>query len=180
MTTYVALLRAINVGGKNRLPMPELKALIAAAGCQEVRHYIQSGNVVFRAKPGVASKLCADLPLQIELQFGHKPPVVLRSAEQIASVIKANPWKGLEDHLHVMFLKDAPDGASIARLDGDRSPPDRFLVQGQDIYLHLLNGAGETKLTNAYFDSKLNTIGTVRNWRTVLALAEMMSEVKSR
>jgi uncharacterized protein (DUF1697 family) len=73
-----------------------------------------------------------------------------------------------------MFLADSPESEHIALLDPDRSPPDTFTVRGQEIYLKLPNGAGNSKLTNAWFDSRLQTIGTSRNWNTVTRLLEMM------
>ena len=74
----------------------------------------------------------------------------------------------------VSFLRDLPTPDQVASLDPDRSPPDRFVVVGPDIYLHVLTGAADTKLTNAYFDSRLKTVSTARNWRTVNKLLEMM------
>jgi uncharacterized protein (DUF1697 family) len=79
------------------------------------------------------------------------------------------------DTLHLAFLADEPTAAAIAKLDPDRSPPDRFRVVGHHIYLHCPAGFGNTKLTNTYFDSKLATISTVRNWRTVTTLLDMLA-----
>jgi len=101
----------------------------------------------------------------------------LRTAEQIETVFATNPFLKMgapEETLHVMFLADVPAPGAVKALDPDRSPPDTFLVQGQEIYLRMPNGMGETKLTNAYFDSKLATISTARNWRTVGKLLELM------
>jgi uncharacterized protein (DUF1697 family) len=182
MTTYIALLRGINVGGKNKLPMKELIEMFGVAGCRNAVHYIQSGNVVFQAEPRVAKQLAALIPAAVEKRFGHKPPVVLRTAEQLKTAISENPFlaQGASpDRLHVMFLDGVPDAAAVKMLDPDRSPPDRFIVIGQEVYLQLPNGGGNSKLTNAYFDSKLKTISTVRNWRTVLKLAEMAGEYGS-
>ena len=78
--------------------------------------------------------------------------------------------------LHVMFLEDRPSQAKLASLDPNRSSPDRFVARGQEIFLHLPNGVAKNKLTNAWFDSKLNTVSKVRNWRTVGRLLEMMDE----
>jgi uncharacterized protein (DUF1697 family) len=171
----VALLRGINVGGKNLLPMKALAEMFVAAGCTKVKTYIQSGNVVFRY--GAKKDVAAVVRLSIEAQFGLKVPVIVRSAEEMAKAIAGNPFlgRGIDPAwLHVMFLGDEPSAAMIAGLDGDRSKPDEFMVIGREVYLHLPNGAARTKLTNAYFDSKLKTVGTQRNWRTVETLAEMM------
>ena len=168
-STYVALLRGINVGGKNKLPMAELARIFAAAGCEDVRTYIQSGNVVFSAGPKLG-------PLQLATRLRLEVPVVIRSSAELARVVARNPFlKRRIDHdwLHVAFLADAPDRSRAASLDPDRSPGDEFVLRGREIYLHLPNGAGKSKLTNAWFDSKLATTSTIRNWRTVLTLLEM-------
>lgn len=173
---HIALLRAINVSGRNKLPMKDLAAMFVAAGCRDVATYIQSGNVVFTAPATVLKKLPQIISKRIADDFGHKVPVVIRSHDQIAAVIRDNPFLEAgepEKSLHVVFLADLPSAESIAKLDPQRSPPDRFTVVGQHIYLHLPSGAGQSKLTNAWMDSKLSTISTARNWNTVLKLYEM-------
>lgn len=175
---YVALLRGINVGGKNMLPMKELAEIFATAGCTDVVTYIQSGNVVFCAEDRMAKELGAAISKQLLERFGLKVPVVLRSAAELHAVIRGNPFlkAGVaEDAMHVSFLADRPSADLVAGLDAARSVPDEFAVVGRDIYLNLLNGVAKTKLTNAYFDSKLKTVSTMRNWRTVLKLAEMVA-----
>jgi uncharacterized protein (DUF1697 family) len=174
---YVALLRGINVSGKNMLPMKELAAMFTAAGCSEVETYIQSGNVVFTAGGRVVKRLCAEITKRIEERFGHRVPVVLRSAAQMGMVVRENPFLkagGAVELMHVYFLADAPGTEIVVGLDAGRSPGDRFEVVGGEIYLELGNGMGKSKLTNAYFDSKLKTVSTARNWRTVLKLVEML------
>ena len=173
---YVALLRAINVSGRNKLPMKDLAAMFVAAGCRDVVTYIQSGNVVFSAPAAVLKKLPQTISKRIADDFGHQVPVVIRSHEQIAAVIRGNPFLKAgepEKTLHVVFLADLPGAEAVAKLDPQRSPPDRFIVIGQDMYLHLPNGAGQSKLTNAWIDSKLSNVSTARNWNTVLKLYEM-------
>ncbi|HEY6376537.1 MAG TPA: DUF1697 domain-containing protein [Edaphobacter sp.] len=178
MTKQVALLRGINVGGKNILPMKELAAMFVASGCGDVATYIQSGNVVFSAGAGVAKGLAGLISQRIEERFGLRIPVVMRTDEELGAVIRENPYlKGgvPEELLHVYFLADVPGAAEVGKLDPLRSAPDAFSVRGREVYLHLPNGMARTKLTNAYFDSKLGTVSTARNWRTVLKLYEMMS-----
>jgi len=175
---YLALLRGINVGGKNMLQMKDLAAMFVAAGCSDVATYIQSGNVVFRANEKVASGLSGMISQEIEKQFGIRVPVVLRSAEEMGGVVRGNPFLKMgvaEDLLHLCFLADSPAAEDIARLDVARSAPDAFEMAGSEIYLMLPNGMARTKLTNAYFDSKLKTVSTARNWRTTLNLAQMLA-----
>jgi uncharacterized protein (DUF1697 family) len=173
---HIALLRGINVAGKNKLPMKDLVALVIALGGREVRTHIQSGNVVFDATVALAGRMPTLLRDAIAERLGLAIPVVLRTAAELQAVVQTNPFltTGADpQHLHVAFLADAPSPTQIAALDPDRSPPDAFVVRGREVYLCLPNGVGRSKLTNAYLDAKLATTSTVRNWRTVLALVEL-------
>jgi uncharacterized protein (DUF1697 family) len=177
MKTYVALLRAINVGGKNKLPMAELSQMFARAGCERVRTYIQSGNVVFGASPKSVAGVCQEVREGIRKRFRIEVPLVWRAADEMQAVLRENPYAKrarMEDAVSVMFLADRPEAARLKALDPERSPGDEYIVRGREIYLWLPNGMGRSKLTNAYFDSKLATVSTARNWRTVLKLVEMM------
>ncbi len=170
MTSFVALLRGINVGGKRMLPMKDLAALFTKAGAANVRTYIQSGNVLFDAK--AAPAVIASVRSAIEKQFGFEVPMVVRSAQALQAVVASSPFDDVE-HVHVVFLGDSPTAAQVKALDPNRSPGDRFVVRGSDVFLHLPNGVARTKLSNAWFDSQLKTVSTVRNWKTVLALARL-------
>jgi uncharacterized protein (DUF1697 family) len=179
--TYVALLRAINVGGKNKLPMKDLAAMFTAAGCGEVQTYIQSGNVVCRASAELAARLPGLITAAISERFGFRAPVLLRTTGELREVAGVNPFLAAgadPEALHVAFLADLPEAARVAALDPDRSPPDAFAVRGREIYLHYPNGLGRTKLSNDYFDKKLSTISTVRNWRTVQKLLELTGQLE--
>ena len=181
MTTgiHVALLRGINVGGKNRLLMRDLSAMFAEVGCVDVRTYIQSGNVVFQAEPALARRVPDHISEAIAARFGYRVPVVTRTAGELAAVILANPFLGVAaevgqlGQLHGGFLADWPEAAAIDALDPDRSPPDAFAVVGREVYFHCPLGLARTKLTTRYFESKLSTTMTVRNWKTVLKLHEL-------
>jgi uncharacterized protein (DUF1697 family) len=172
---YLALLRGINVGGKASLPMKELAAIFAEAGAPGCRTYIQSGNVIFEAEdaPSVAAKVTT----AIAARYGYPGRIVLRSAAELAAAYKANPFARAGapiETLHVYFLADKPDATAVKGLDADRSPGDSFVVKGREIFLHLPNGMARTKLTNVYFDSKLKTVSTARNWNTFGKLLGMM------
>jgi uncharacterized protein (DUF1697 family) len=177
--SYVALLRGVNVGGKNMLPMKELCGIFGECGCPNARTYIQSGNVIFNAAPKLTTTLPAILAAKIAARFGFQCPVVFRTEAQLQDVILNNPFlkQGApENSLHVCFLADEPQDIDIQKLDPARSLPDEFHVRKQEIYLRLPNGGARTKLTNSYFDSKLHTISTARNWRTVLKLLELLQQ----
>jgi uncharacterized protein (DUF1697 family) len=175
--TFVALLRGINVAGKHCLPMQQLIDIFIEAHCCEVRTYIQSGNVIFKAKSANVAELAVLVAKKIEQRFGFACPVVLRTVEQMTQAVRDNPFlrAGMpEQTLHVYFLADLPSPSAIKSLDPDRSAPDAFRVLDRQIYLYLPNGMARTKLTNAYFDTKLATVSTARNWTTVLTLLKMM------
>ncbi len=168
--THIALLRGINVGGKNMIPMKDLALLFTKAGCTDAQTYIQSGNVVFNAAAALAKKI----PGIIDAKY--HVPTVMRTADEMKEAIKNNPFlkAGIDEKfLHVFFLADVPLPQNVAALDPNRSPGDRFVVRGREIYIHVPNGMGHTKLANTWFDSKLKTVSTARNWRTCLTLYEM-------
>lgn len=170
MSRHVAMLRGINVAGKNRLPMADLVAMFTAAGCTDVTSYIQSGNVVFSAPAKTVRTIGETISAAIARDFELRVPLVLRTAAELADTVANNPFGPDTSPLHVMFLADRPTAARVAALDPARSPGDRFTVVGRDVYLFCPNGVGNTKLSNAWFDSKLATTSTGRNWNTVLRL----------
>ena len=173
---YVALLRGINVGGKNRLPMADLRDIFTAAGCAAVRTYIQSGNAVFKATDDLAEAVPELVAQAILQRFGYETTVVVRSGEEMRQVASSNPFDTSGDprFLHVAFLRDTPGAEAVSSLDPERSPPDEFAVRGRDVYLRYPNGVARSKLTNEYLASRLQTVSTMRNWRTVLRLLEMV------
>jgi uncharacterized protein (DUF1697 family) len=157
--------------------MKDLVTIFSVAGCSEARNYIQSGNVIFKATASLAKKVPGIVEGEIERQFGFRTRLVVRTIEQVRHVAGNNPLltPGIDEALlSVMFLADLPEAAAIANLDPNRSPSDTYVVQNDTIFMHTPTGLAKTKLTNAYFDSKLTTIGTSRNWRTVLKLLELM------
>jgi len=176
-TVHVALLRGVNVSGKNKVSMAHLAQMFEDAGCRDVETYIQSGNVVFAANATLARRLSEIIEQAISSSFGYQVPVVIRSASELDAVVHRNPFVAeVTDTkaLHVAFLADEPTSTQLGSLDPPRSPPDRFVVRGREIYLCCPNGIGRSKLTNAYFDAKLETTSTFRNWKTVTQLFEMV------
>lgn len=167
---YLALLRGINVGGKNMLPMKDLAAMFSKAGCTQIQTYIQSGNVIFSVADEIATTICP----KIEKQIPFQTTIILRSLPEVLQAAGGNPYPDI-DNSHIMFLASQPSAEQVAQLDPNRGAPDRFTVVGKHIYLHLPNGTARSKLTNAYFDSKLKTVSTIRNWRTLLKLLAMMA-----
>lgn len=171
---HVVLLRAVNVGGTGKLPMAELCSILEGLGCADVRTYIQSGNAVVRAPKRLAASLAERLGDAIEAARGFRPAVLVRSEAELRAVHAGQPFAGVDAKtLHVAFLGAAP--AAGRALDPARSPDDRFVLAGRELYLHYPNGAGRTKLDNAYLERALGTTSTVRNWRTVGALVDLLA-----
>ena len=159
--------------------MASLRELFADAGAQEVTTYIQSGNVVFSARPEQGAQVVREAEALIEARFGFRAPVVLRRAEVFSEIARQNPFLSSapdveQKHLHVAFLSASPSSEQVASLDPKRSPHDTFEVEGAHIYLHCPRGLARTKLTNAYFDKTLGVVSTMRNWKTVLKLIAMV------
>lgn len=171
----VALLRGLNVGAHNRISMKDLLCVFERAGCTRLESYIQSGNVLFEASAALLRKVPEVVSAALLKDFGVTSPVIVRDGKELAAVVKGNPFlRRGEDvaTLHVAFLGAVPAPAKVKALDPNRSAPDAFIVKGREIYLHTPNGLGRTKLSNAWFDSKLEAVSTVRNWNTVLELAQ--------
>jgi uncharacterized protein (DUF1697 family) len=176
--TFAAFLRGINVGGKNSIPMAELKPALSALGFEDVVTYIQSGNVVFRSPSRAAGDVAEDVERQIAEVFGVDVAVLLRTPAQLRKIAADNPFlgKGADlSKLHVVFLDARPGKDAIAKLDPDRSPPDAFSVRGREIYLRLPKGAGRSKLTIDWFERALSVRATARNWKTLGKLIELTS-----
>jgi uncharacterized protein (DUF1697 family) len=156
--------------------MKNLAAMFDGLGCRSVATYIQSGNVLFAAPAGLARRVPGLIEAAIDEEFGFEVPVIVRSAGELRETARGNAFlkQGADPRsLHVAFLRDRPPASRSRALDPDRSPPDAFVLRGRDVYLYCPNGYGKSKLTNAYFDSRLGTTSTVRNWRTVMTLTEL-------
>lgn len=173
---HVALLRGINVGGHNRVPMATLRELFVDAGAAAVTTYIQSGNVVFEAPAKRAGPIATQVRAAIARELGLEIPLVVRSAKAIAGVARAHPFAELvaePKYLMVAFLDATPSAAKVAGLDPTRSSVDRFEVRGPDVYLAFPNGSGRSKLDPAWLDRSLGVVSTWRNWLTVQKLAAL-------
>jgi uncharacterized protein (DUF1697 family) len=167
---FVGLLRGVNVGGKNKLPMGELRTLFESLGHREVSTFIQSGNVIFTGTEPVTPE---QLETAIANRFGIEITVMLRTPAELECVVKRNPFpSGDPSKLHVGFMAEKPLAAAVAKLDRERFRPDEFAVRDAELYLYLPNGMARTKLPG-YLDRQLKIPTTVRNWNTVNKLIEL-------
>lgn len=175
--TYIALLRGINVGGKNKVPMAELRSLCAELGWSEVRTYIQSGNVVFEADASSAD-LESQLEQGIEERLGLQVAVIVRSAEEWSAYQQGNPFPDEsreEPKLVMLALSKAPPAEdTVAGLQERAAYGERVERVGDALWLHFPEGAGRSKLSPGVFDRNVGSPVTTRNWRTVLKLGEMV------
>ncbi|MFO7547098.1 MAG: DUF1697 domain-containing protein [Trueperaceae bacterium] len=182
VTTYAGFLRGVNVGGNRKLPMAELRAYLTDLGARDVHTYIQSGNVVFRVAPEAFPALREAFEARAEDRFGYDLAWATRSAEQLARVVRDNPF--LADaaadpdpkHLHVGFLDREPDPAAVAALPPSPSPPDDYRVRGGEVYFLFPDGVGRSRLANGKTFDRLGANLTVRNWRTVLTMLDMATQ----
>jgi uncharacterized protein (DUF1697 family) len=177
LTTYLALLRAINLGAVNKVPMKELRTMFEDLGYEDVRTHLQSGNVVFEGKSSTSKKLAAEIEGAISKVFDLEVPVIVRTRRELERVAGGNPFptEGVKaSWLHVMFLSEPASPKAIKTLDPDRSPQDQFEVKGGEIFLRFGKGSGRSKLTIDYFEKKLGTKATGRNWNTVVKVLELM------
>ncbi len=179
MPTHVALLRGINVGGRNKVTMADLRAVVTSLGYTDVATYIQSGNVVLRHPGRSADRLRDDLERRIEAATGWDIAVVVRTAAEWAALVAANPFADADPTtLHVACCRDPPPAGALDELDPTAHAPETCVLIGAQLYLHLPNGMGRATLPVA-----LNTlrpgpgaaplVTTVRNWRTVTTLLDL-------
>jgi len=184
MTVYIALLRGINVGGKNKIKMAELKSVLEAMGLERVQTYIQSGNVLL-ASDEEEEPLRMRLEQGIEGAFGFPVPVMLRTAEELERTAASCPFTEEEvkaaeasseaESLYVAFLSAPPSEAGIARLEPYKQENEAYRIEGREVFLLFHNSVRSSKL--AVHLSKLGVPSTVRNWKTVNKLAALAREM---
>ena len=178
MTTCVALLRGINVGGRHRLPMTDLVALLEASGCVGVRTYIQSGNAVFGTRRTDVSRLANRLTAAVNERHGFAPRVLVLTRKELEQAAAANPFPDATadpKSLHLFFLDGTPKTSALTRLEALRAARERFALRGRVLYLHTPSGFGRSKLA-AGAERALGVDATARNWRTVETLLAMTRE----
>jgi uncharacterized protein (DUF1697 family) len=180
MPTYISLLRGINVGGKRTVKIEELKRLYESFGLENVRTYIQSGNLVFCSRSEDEGPLARSIESEIRDELGLDVTVILRTREELEELIRRNPFMKSNpretDKLHVTFLSDTPDTETVVALDMTKTGRDRFKISGREVFLYCPNGYGRTKLTNNLFEKSLGVRATTRNWATVNKLLDKVRE----
>ena len=177
MHTWVALLRGINVGGHNRLPMRGLADIFAAAGSTNVKTYIQSGNVVFSADIRSTKRFGDAIGDAIAAEFGFHPAIHFLTAQALYGAIADNPYpEAAARSLHLFFLEAAPAKMQLQELARLAIASESFTVIASHLYLHAPEGIGRSRLAKGV-DRALAMSATARNWRTATRLAEMAAAI---
>ena len=178
--TWIALLRGVNVGGRNLLPMAQLVAILEGIGCSQVKTYIQSGNAVFRSAEHDACKLAEAIAVAVHRDRGFQPQVMLRSLQDIEKVMAANPFPeadGQPNTLHIFFLAGEADPARFGALEAIRAESERLALTTDVLYLHAPGGVGRSKLA-ASAERLIGVPVTARNLRSLRAIAEIARAIE--
>jgi uncharacterized protein (DUF1697 family) len=171
LVTVIAMLRGINVGGHKRVKMDALASLIKELGFNNVRTYLQSGNVVFDYSGEETLNLSEMIESAINRQYGFDAAVITRSTDELKNIVKNNPFMREREtdvsKLHITFLSDVPTESGLTKMKAVQGGPDRFFVTNREIYLFCPLGYGRTRFSNNYFETALGVTATTRNWETV-------------
>ncbi|MDO6436779.1 DUF1697 domain-containing protein [Cyclobacterium sp. 1_MG-2023] len=178
MDKKIAILRGINVGGKRKILMVDLKSLFEEIGYSEISTYIQSGNVIFTSADKADEKEMANrIEKAIEEKFGFEVPVIVRTAKDLQKTLSNNPYykDGEMDisPLHITFLAQNPTSENLDKIKTFDFPPDKYTIEGKDVFIYCEGKYHQSKLTNNFFENKLKVKATTRNLKTVKKLCEL-------
>jgi len=182
MPIYISMLRGINVGAHKRIKMDRLRTSFENLGFEQVKTYIQSGNVIFKTNRVSTLVLSRRIEEKLLADFGFPVSVISRTVEEMASAIQNNPF--LKDRsidpekFHVTFLSGVPTPSALEKLKTLAIAPEQFRCVGKEMYLYLPNGAGKSILMKSPLDRALSVVTTTRNWRTVNALHQMCQDCR--
>jgi len=177
MEKYICLLRGINVGGHRKIKMADLRAQLSKIDLENVKTYIQSGNISFESKEKDYRKLETQITDLILEKFGHEVPVMVRQGKELNKVFENNPYLSEEEDLrmiHVAFLSEEPTMEAFKELNAEQFAPDKCQLLDRAIYIHYPNGSYKSKLSGNFLEKKLGLKVTARNWKTVTKLVEMI------
>ena len=181
MTTYISILRGINVSGSNIIKMEALKKMYEALGFEKVKTYLQSGNVIFKARSAAPSDLEQIIRQQIKNDFRFDVPVIVMTIDHLQQIIAANVYKDdtTKDpsFLHVTFFASQPATFDIENIESKKGNEEAMMITNNAVYLYCPQGYGKTKLTNNFLESKLGVVATTRNWRTTNELFKLAQEI---
>lgn len=174
---YISLLRGINVGGQKKILMKDLKALYENLGFENVVTYIQSGNVLFETKETAIETLEHQIADAIQKTYGFEVPVLVKTAASLQKIFEENDYVALHgddiSRLYFTLLGETPDPELVDALMAMDYQPEEFYITNDTVYFYCPIGYGKTKLTNNFFEKKLNVSATTRNYKTMKKLVEL-------
>lgn len=181
MTTYIALLRGINVSGQKKIPMADLRELLKSSGLFKVQTYIQSGNVIFQSEEKNISKLESKIHQAIENRFGFEVPILIKTNEELQGIFKACPFSEEKKmNSYFMLLYNKPDKNLVENLTEINHPDEEIVITNMCIYFFSGLGYGRTKYNNNFFEKKLKVTATARNYKTMVKLIAMSLETEKK
>ena len=178
MSKKIAILRGINVGGKRKILMADLRQLFEKLGFSNIATYIQSGNVIFEAtNRSTDIEMATEIEKAILEEYGFVVPVIVKSKEEIVRAVEYNPFYQDKEAdikaLHLTFLKESPSSENLAKTATYDYSPDKFVIKDKSVFIFCEGKYHKSKLTNNFFEKKLKVAATTRNWKTVLKLLEL-------
>jgi len=177
MKTYIALLRGINVGGKKKVLMAELRDLLTELGLKNVRTYIQSGNIIFNAEDQATFKLEDKISKGMQLHFGFDVPVLVKTHQELQQIFNACPFsEEKKQKSYFSLLYNNPDETLMEDISKIDYQNEVVAITQNCVYLYSAVGYGKTKFNNNFFERKLKVMATARNYKTMLKLLELASE----
>ncbi|PYT45056.1 MAG: hypothetical protein DMG45_02720 [Acidobacteria bacterium] len=182
MAVIISMLRAVNVGGHNKIKMDALRALYESLKLRDAQTYVQSGNVIFRSNERDIARIAKRIEEGIERKFGFRPAVILRTAAEMREVIARSPFAkrhGIEPgKLVVSFLAGDPGEEAREKVRQIKCDPEELRIEGRELYIYFPNGQGRSKLSGAALEKMLKTQGTGRNWSSVTKMLEMAEKME--
>ena len=183
MPVFISMLRGVNVGAHNRIKMDALKVLYESLGFKDARTYVQSGNVIFRAREQDLAKLAKKIQDGIAKRFSFTPSVVVRTKQEMRAAMEASPFRDRGDiepgKLLVTFLSGAPPAGAEKNLSDLKGYPEELHLRGRELYIYFPNGAGKSKLPWSQVDKLVGVSGTARNWNSVTKMLEMAEQMEA-
>ncbi len=177
-TKYISLLRGINIGGKRKILMADLKDLYSTIGFSNCISYIQSGNVIFECEEKSTFELAHKIEDAVKSRYGFDVPVIVITTDELKDAVQANPYidKKPIESIFLTFLKQKPEIEFIDKISKLNFSPDKFQIINRNAFIYCPESYHKTKLSNKFFESKLKVSATTRNWKTIRRLLELSSK----
>jgi len=174
MKTYIALLRGINVSGKKKIKMADLKEYLSELNFQEIQTYIQSGNIIFKFPKRAVQDLEKKIHEKIKEKYDFEVPVIIKTAEELTLILNSIPFQDIDvSKLYFTLLSQKPKQELIKKLKEVDYSPEEYHIDNKVIYFYAVNGYGRAKMNTNFFERKLKVQATTRNWKTTNKLLEM-------